>query len=209
MRTYPIVLCALLAACGGATFTGPTDGGTDTGSNGDSATDGGGGPSKCPATMPFQDAACASEGLKCEYGSNPILSCNAIAVCQSGKWSLMVPPPDGCMDPGPNPKTCPATFASVPRGQSCSDAYPTFCSYPQGQCGCTVAAGPIPMDASASATWICESPGAGCPRPRPHVGDACASAGLVCDYGSCTLPSGIQLECSGGVWTDTPAPCPL
>jgi len=210
MRTYSVLFVGvLLAACGGATFTGPLDGSADTGGGSDSATDGGGGSGQWPAPPPPPDAPSANERLKCEYGSNPSVQCNTIAECRKGKWNVMVPLPDGCLLPGPNPKICPATFASVPRGQSCSAAYPTLCTYPEGQCGCTVAAGPVPLDASASATWICESPKAGCPQPRPHLGDVCASAGLVCDYGTCTLPAGIQLECTGGVWTESPAPCPL
>lgn len=208
MRTYPLLLLgALLTACGGATLTTPSDGGTDTGASGDSAVDTGGSYATCPASIPIADSACAFEGVKCEYGSNPTVSCNAVAQCQGGRWSIMVPPPGGCI-PEPNPPACPPTFASVPRGASCSAAYPTFCSYPEGQCGCTVATGPYPMDASAAAIWICDSPKVGCPRPRPRLGTACASAGMVCDYGSCTLPTGVQLECTGGVWTEGFAPCP-
>ena len=211
MRTYPLlVLGALLAACGGESSTGPADGGADTGGNGDSASDGasdGGGSPGCPATTPAADAACPGEGLRCEYGSNPNVSCNVIAECRQGKWSLLVPPPSGCVIE-PNPPACPATYASVPQGTSCSASFPADCSYPEGQCGCTVPSGPFPVDAAAVAVWICDNPKVGCPRPRPRLGEACASAGLVCDYGSCTLPSGVQLECSGGLWVETPAPCP-
>ena len=43
---------------------------------------------------------------------------------------------------------------------------------------------------------------AGCPTPRPRLGDACSTEGLICDYTQCCGgPSlGPSMQCSGGYW---------
>jgi hypothetical protein len=204
-RPLALLFAGLLAACGGSTASidaGTTnDGGTtnDAGGSTDAAT------SPCPTSPPTGGAACSTPAV-CEYGTSPNRACNIVATCTGSTWTLSAPA--NCNTK--NPPKCPSTYASVPRGQSCSDGFPTDCVYPEGLCSCTVAAGPVPLDASASATWICDAPGnPKCPSPRPKLGTACNANGLLCDYGACVFPDGTAMNCEGGFWNQADVPCPL
>jgi hypothetical protein len=196
-----------MVACGGVTIDPLQDGGpgNDSGPGpGDAA------PSPyCPTSPPSQGAACSHPGLTCEYGSDPNVYCDTVAQCMGGAWEVNVPPPSGCPTP-PNPSACPATFASVPVGQHCGNLVGTTCDYAQGFCGCAVPSmGPYPDDASAVAIWICDSPQAGCPMPRPKLGTACSQEGLQCDYSPCSLPTGTSLVCQSGAWQEQQFGCAL
>ncbi len=192
-------------ACGGSTAS--IDGGTtnDSGSSGDSGNGSDAGTAPCPSSPPTGGTACTKPAV-CEYGSSPNRACNVVATCSGGSWSLSAPATCG----GKNPPKCPATYASVPRGQSCSDAYPTDCTYPEGICSCTYSGGPVPLDAAAASTWHCDVPSdPKCPSPRPKLGTACSTPNLLCDYGACTFPDGTAMRCEGGYWNATDVPCPL
>jgi hypothetical protein len=190
---------AAVLACGGATLDPLDDGGTDSSPANDAG-------SYCPSSPPAQNAACSKNGLWCEYGNNPSITCNTTAQCANGSWIVTVGA--DCFTP-PNSSACAATFDSVPVGQSCGNLAGTFCSYEKGQCGCTVPNGPVPEDASAAAKWFCDEPAAGCPMPRPRLGTACTSEGLECDYSPCVLPTGASLVCQGGAWENQPYGCAL
>ena len=201
----PLLALALgfAAACGGTTLE-PGDGGSDSGPPSD-----GGLVPTCPASAPASGAACATDGLSCEYGSDPNLQCNVYAQCNLGHWTVSTPPPSGCPTP-PNDSQCPSSYASVPVGQLCGVLVGLTCSYPQGFCGCAVPQmGPYPADASAVAEWICDQPEQGCPQPRPKLGSACSQENKVCDYGSCSLPTGTSIICKNGAWENAPFGCAL
>jgi len=184
-------------ACGGDVFENPDGGTSDAGST------------YCPSSPPAQGAACSDPNMWCEYGSDPDLSCNTVANCSNGEWSVQTPPSNGCPTP-PNPSSCPASFASVPVGSHCGALVGTTCSYAQGFCGCTIGSGgPYPEDAAAVATWVCDAPTTGCPLPRPKLGTPCSQEGLQCDYSSCSLPTGVTLTCQSGAWQNTPFGCAL
>ena len=216
MKAQLFAFCTLLMACGGsiASPIGGSDAATDTGSTQDgSIVVDGGGSSKCPVSAPSDGAICSVNNLRCEYGSSNLTICNTIATCTDGAWSVPTPPPGPvpveCYEK--NAPACPATFASVPVGTSCSKAYPTHCNYPEGECACTVdLGGPFPEDAASVAKWYCGKPNdAKCPLPRPKMGTPCnVPSSVSCDYGACVLPGGTVLECKGGLWQETFWACP-
>jgi hypothetical protein len=96
--------------------------------------------------------------------------------------------------------TCPATYADVPQGQSCTPEG-LDCGYSQGQCNCDIQ----PESAKGLPVWLCTTPAPGCPEPRPNIGSACTQPGQSCDYGACT--GGVELECSG-TWQVEQTACP-
>jgi hypothetical protein len=197
---------ALLGACGGATH-GELGGGA-TGDGGASDGNGGGGSSPCPSSPPGDGSACGPQGLTCEWGSSPVEDCDAVAMCNGGRWQVTLQGPGG-LDCGGGPQgTCPSSFASVPRESHCSP-YGLYCDYPEGRCACTVPEGPgFPADASAVAEWLCQDPASGCPEPRPLLGTPCSQEGLECDYGACTIPGGTAETCQGGLWIEGGVACP-
>ncbi|CAN5128601.1 hypothetical protein BH09MYX1_BH09MYX1_50800 [soil metagenome] len=213
MRFLPLGMLVLAAAaCGGSTVTVPETDAGDAAAQ-DSAVNDSGKKSPCPAEPPTAGATCGGGGgllpaFECEYGSSPNRTCNLIATCDdSGTWSVSSPAP-GCGTK--NPVKCPSTYASVPQGQSCSEAFPTDCTYPEGVCSCRPDSGPVPLDAAASATWRCDLPSDGtCPKPRPKLGSTCATPNQLCDYGACDLPGGTAMKCESGYWKLTDVPCPL
>ncbi len=213
MRNLVLVVCTFIVGCGGSVAQPIGDAGPDSPLGNDGSVNDGGVTGKCPANVPQNGAPCSPEGFSCEYGSSQLTMCNVIARCESGAWSIPVPPPGPpppeCTDK--NSPKCPSTFASVPVGKSCSADYPTHCNYPEGECACTVdMGGPFPLDAAAVAKWYCGKPqNPICPVPRPKIGSPCsAPASVQCDYGACVLPGGTVLQCEGGYWQETPWACP-
>jgi hypothetical protein len=183
-------------------------------SSGSSGADSGLVPS-CPSPPgPASGGACMNAGLECEYGSNPVQSCDVVATCTQSQWQVVGPatsntgsPSQTCSTaPGPG---CPSTFASVPQGASCQNST-LECDYPQGRCACSEGGGPIRIapDGGVAAFWACQSPASGCPVPRARLGSACTQ-NLTCDYGSCSVPGGTAETCQGGVWKEAFTPCPL
>lgn len=225
----------LLVACGGATVgSGRTDGGGDDGggasssgaggssggtssgssggasggsSSGSGGSSGGPGPGPCPSSVPAPGGACSSHGVECEYGGSGVQGCDTIATCSSnGVWGVQGPTLSDC---GTHAAGCPATYAAVPQGTSCS-ANGLVCDYPQGRCECASGGGPIRLvDGSVAIDWFCQNPGTGCPPRRPALGSACTMANQSCDYGSCTVEGGTAVSCSNGVWQMAFVGCPL
>ncbi len=197
-KPITVFVCLLVGACGGTVFTvdpvpdsGPNDGGLS---------------ASCPANLPGDGAACASEGIECEYGANAQPNCNTVAVCTNNAWHVRSPAPGGCVLPPP--KSCPKSFKDVPVGQGCFSSYPSVCSYPEGTCGCEVSSGgPFPADASGAARWFCDAPKTGCPMPRPRLGASCTPDGLQCDYSPCALPTGTSVVCKTGTWHEQMFAC--
>jgi hypothetical protein len=214
------VVLVLTAGCGGATFEYGTDGGPTPSPDGGPAPDGGGLPDGsspdgqpppswspvCPESQPAIGSACSPEQLMCEYGAfDPDPACVTLVQCESGAWANQSFYGQ-CPDPGPNSAACAPTFASVPRGQTCS-AQGTECRYAQGDCRCEVQffGGPVPVydGGYPSPKWDCDDPGPGCPEPRARVGSACATEGQTCSYRPCSL----EEQCTNGVWQAPPIAC--
>ena len=199
----------VVIACAGKSTTvgGTGDSGTSGGSSGTSGGSSSGGlVADCPTSPPSQGAACSKKGLECEYGTDVNLRCNTLATCDAS-W-IVTQPQSGCPTPPPGP-SCPASYASVPKGSTCAAA--TTCSYPEGNCACEIYCGPQgPVgrvcDAGTPLTWQCTGASAGCPAIRPHAGTACTQDQQVCQYGDCSDPS---MRCQNGAWHDQQQGCPV
>jgi hypothetical protein len=160
--------------------------------------------SACPEREPAVGEACGpATTIRCEYGTDPRPWCNRVLRCGGINgvvtWLAVTEGPSNssCTPVGANPEVCPSTIASVTAGGSCSPQS-TTCVYPEGTCFCA----PPPPPTSGPPTWRC-LPEAGCPVPRPHIGDVCPSDGQSCEY----FPPdgnaqgwGFELNCNDGVW---------
>jgi hypothetical protein len=196
-RSIPsLAACLILAACSGNVFV-VADGGTDDGGGLD------GGSATCPSSPPADGGACSIEALQCEYGNAPQPYCDTVATCTAKTWHVVSPPKGGaCLYSG----KCPAAFKDVPVGQSCPDAYPSTCVYPEGGCQ-PFMGGPVPLDAGGAAHWSCDQPQNGCPTPRPRLGSFCHQEGLACSYSTCVLPTGTAVICQTGTWHEQQVAC--
>ncbi|MEO8798411.1 MAG: hypothetical protein ABI551_11035 [Polyangiaceae bacterium] len=210
MKTLTLAFLALSAplflvpACGGAVSgdEGSTpDGGSGNGS--DAGSDGGGGNAKaCPATMQTS-GACSPEGIHCEYGTSNGSCDNPSVDCEHGQWTvpLAVPRPQ-CHG---TEEGCPGARSDITPGATCGDT-DRMCSYEgQGRCACSAqVGGPVqvnPDGGELPKQWRCETPQTGCPADRPRVGSACSSVGQSCDYGACSIPDGVMIDCSkNAIW---------
>lgn len=163
---------------------GPRDSGRDSAPSG-----------PCPAERPREGGECRREGLECEYGASEYPSCDDVFECAARRWvrtSFGVSCPSG-----PNDPSCPPTFQSVPRNQTCGPQGLT-CHYDLGQCYCGVSFGPpMPYDGGPQDfPWTCDDPAPGCPQPRPRLGSACDGRVPVCVYQQCDYGQ----ACQDGVW---------
>ncbi len=198
-----VAFAAIVVACGASTTSPVGDGGSSSG--------GGPGSGPCPSTAPSLLTSCSSslEGVSCEYGSDPDLSCNALIVCGQGRW---VTPVTARSQTCPTPAAtgaCPASYAAAQTAGDCSQSG-LACGYPQGRCDCARPTGGPPIVGGAATKWLCDDAPSGCPSPRPHVGSACSSTGpSSCDYGGCTIPDGVTLACISGTWQVSPTACAL
>jgi hypothetical protein len=198
IRTICLLGAILAMGCGGQTLGGPGDDGGP-GSDAGPGTDGGRAWSPvCPEDQPALKSACSKEGLVCEYGKlNYDPSCDTIVQCFGGKWGTAsggLGSSGSCQPDGPNPSSCPATYAGVQAigGGPCDDEG-IQCEYPQGVCWCTAGFGGLEVP-DAGATWTC-APGDGCPMPRPRIGTACTGH-QNCTYEPCEFTE----SCAGGYW---------
>jgi hypothetical protein len=191
MKARILAFSIVLVGCGGDVFTGG-DSGTDSGGN-----DAGLG--SCPSSPPAAGSACVSTkgGPKCEYGSNPDPNCNQTFVCTSNVW---VDQTSGTICAPQS--LCPATYASVPNGQTCTTNQ-LSCAYAEGECICTTSVGGL---ATTTPQWDCFPKQQGCPSPRPDIGSACSTPDQSCDYGACS--GGVAMQCTDGAWQQTFTVCP-
>src|SRR5579859_3064170 len=123
-----LLACAVagaLSGCGGRLGPGGSAAGDDGGAAGD---DGGAGDdgsvtspgppgSPCPAAVPGATASCSALGIVCEYGTDPLPSCDTLATCLGTRWSIA--PPTCTPSPQP-PGGCPATMSGLTPGATCS-----------------------------------------------------------------------------------------
>lgn len=179
---------------GATTASGTSTSGTSTGA-------GTGGAQACPPTPPAAQGQCTPVGLDCEYGSDPRPACRTHYRCMTvdgpGTWVATAP----TCPPVPG-GTCPAT----PAATGTCDPNGLLCAYLTGaECDCT----DCPAACGMTPTWQCTPPpAAGCPGKAPNSGQACTSAGLSCQYGTCGGATVMLRVCQGGVWTDQAVPCP-
>jgi hypothetical protein len=163
-------------------------------------------PPLCPPVAPAVGGSCSIESLRCEYGDSNDPLCNTTYSCDSGQWSLYH---DGktCGFNGTNDPGCPAKYADIMNGGSCTG--PGICDYPEGRCQCVTHCGGRPPP-DASSFWSCVVASAGCPSPRGgnRLGTSCQTPGLTCDYTACC--NGLVQVCGdAGVWAGSyTLPCP-
>ena len=157
----------------------------------------------CPADISQISSWLCTEGLTCEFGTDPRPSCRDKATCTNGTWTTTIP--ELC-SPLP-PVTCPATRDAA-AGQSC----PTdgaYCAYSGLNCACTNCTnGPV-ASCSGALTWHCDAPNAdpACPAAMPLLGTSCSSSGQSCTY-ACGS-TGARL-CKQGAWyAASGGPCPV
>jgi hypothetical protein len=126
---------------------------------------------------------------QCEYGNALQLNCDDFALCDAdNSWSLSQ---GNCgNDAGAE---CPATAVA---GQPC----------PQRGVVCAYATDvrESPLDSNLPQLWR-PFPEAGCPYPRPRVGDLCATEDMFCDYATCNA----SVRCHRGTWIPAGDGCPL
>lgn len=146
----------------------------------------------CPSDLSQINGWPCTEGLTCQYGTDPRPTCNPSATCTNGAWATTLP--DCAALP---PVTCPAT-----RDEAAGQACPTqgaYCSYGDLNCECTnCSSGPVSL-CSGSPTWHCASPNAdaACPAGMPQLGTTCTTEGKTCTY-ACGAGNG--RVCKQGAW---------
>lgn len=162
----------------------------------------------CPSTPPANGSSCSNEALECQYGDDPNLTCDTLALCQqqgqAQVWVTTAAATGGlCPTSLPGKAGCPSTYPTA--GQTCtmdSSGGPS-CAYPQGLCACTA-----PSAYQPGYEWQCETPGAYCPEPRPGVGTSCSGNNLTCAYGVCPDDGVETLTClDGEQWTVSAGQC--
>jgi hypothetical protein len=155
----------------------------------------------CPADISQINGWPCTEGLTCEYGTDPRPGCNPSATCTGGDWTVS---PSKCA--ALPPVTCPATRDAA-AGQACP-TQGAYCSYGDLSCECTNCSnGPVAL-CTGSPTWHCEAPNADstCPAGMPLLGTACATEGKTCTY---ACGSGNGRICKQGAWYSADGgPCP-
>jgi hypothetical protein len=177
-------VCLLLAsACGGATASGPLDGG-----KADSA-----------IVNPGHDAASRGDAAK---GSDARVDAGAPG---------LPPANDGGPTNDAGAGVCPASYSVAAQGGHCTDTS-ARCEYDRGTCFCTTSPRGLPMgvpigsDAGITPVWSCSQLAPGCPPAPPTLGSACTTDGTTCDYGMCM--GGRSIECTGGKWGMGFGACP-
>jgi hypothetical protein len=156
----------------------------------------------CPSD-PSQIASWpCTEGLTCEFGTDPRPACRITSTCAKGAWSMSLP------DCPPLPSvTCPATREAA-SGKSCSSDG-AYCSYDGLICACTNCTTSPVVTCGGDLTWHCEVPSADatCPPATPLLGTACTKDGQTCTY---KCGAGGARLCQQGAWYEASGgPCPV
>lgn len=198
----PWLAAAILAACGGDTFsTGESTGGSGArgGSGGTGAVGGigggtGGGGTVCPQPQPAFGSDCDAEGLHCSYGTDPRPSCRTRFVCADGLWTS-----SGAVS-CPRDSTCPT---DAPASGTVCTSLNQLCTYTDTFCGCPPCPSFCPEE-----KWVCaKPPGGTCPPVLPNEGDLCRDEGKSCQYGNCLLNDAMSARCEQGRWVWELTPC--
>ena len=156
----------------------------------------------CPSDINQISNWPCTEGLTCEYGTDPRPECHPSATCTGGAWTVLQ---SRCVSLPP--VTCPATRDAA-AGQACP-TQGAYCSYGELACECTnCSTGPVAL-CTGSPTWHCEAPNAdaACPAGMPLLGTACTTEGKACTYACGT---GNARTCKQGAWySANGGPCPV
>ena len=156
----------------------------------------------CPPDLSQTSTWPCTEGLTCEYGTDPRPSCRPTATCTGGQWLTTLVK---CADLPP--VTCPATRDTA-SGQVCP-AEGAYCTYADLTCACTNCTnGPL-ISCSGDPTWHCAAPNAdaACPAGLPRLGATCSTEGKTCTYACGT---GNARTCKQGAWySANGGPCPI
>jgi hypothetical protein len=158
--------------------------------------------SPCPTDISQITTWPCTEGLTCEYGTDPRPGCRASATCTNGTWTVTQAK---CTQLPP--VTCPATRESA-AGQTC----PTdgaYCVYGDLSCACNNCRDGSVVVCEGALTWHCQTPNADatCPAGIPLLGTACTTDGKTCTYACGT--GGARL-CKKGAWYSADGgPCPV
>jgi len=192
---------APVCGCDGKTYPSDCDrrgAGVSKASDGECAVKG----AACPADLSQITTWPCTEGLTCEYGTDPRPSCRPSATCTGGTWSVLQAK---CV--GLPQVTCPATRDAA-AGQTCP-AEGAYCTYGDLTCACTnCTSGPV-TSCSGNPTWHCAAPNAdaSCPAGIPLLGAACSTEGKTCTYACGTSNA---RTCKGGAWySANGGPCPV
>ncbi len=157
----------------------------------------------CPPDLSQIATWPCTEGLTCEFGTDPRPSCRDSAACTQGTWNITSPELCAALPP----VTCPATREAA-AGQACP-TQGAYCVYDGLDCECTnCTTGPVDTCAG-DPTWHCAAPNAdaACPAALPLLGTACSTEGKTCTYACGT--GGARL-CKQGAWyTANGGPCPV
>jgi hypothetical protein len=159
----------------------------------------------CPSDISQIVSWPCTEGLTCEYGTDPRPSCRDTATCKDGVWAGSAP---SCVS---LPKvTCPATRDAA-AGQTC----PTngaYCTYDDLSCTCSncpISSGGGAIVCSTALAWQCATPNPDptCPAGIPRLGSACTTEAQTCTYGCGTANARV---CKQGAWySASGGVCPL
>ncbi|HEY1955086.1 MAG TPA: hypothetical protein VGH28_05725 [Polyangiaceae bacterium] len=205
MKRLAVIVALALAACGGKTDSQST---TQSDAGSDGAPDAFVHPTPslpCPDAQPQDGASCSHEGVECEYGNDPRYTCNWIATCGQGTWSVTTTNDPWCPTPPTNPAACPATYNQT--GQCTDGEVGVPCQYAEGWCSCIFVGGPpMPDGGGPDTAWMCfdqSSVTPGCPATRPRLGTSCTQTDLQCNYSPCGTPSGLAVQCDAQTFTWT------
>jgi hypothetical protein len=157
----------------------------------------------CPSDISQITGWPCTEGLTCQYGTDPRPECHSSATCTGGAWTVAQ---STCATLPP--VTCPATRDAA-AGQACP-TQGAYCSYGDLACECTNCStgGPVSL-CTGSPTWHCAAPNADatCPEGMPLLGTACTTEGKTCTY-ACGTGNG--RICKQGAWySANGGPCPV
>jgi hypothetical protein len=148
---------------------------------------------QCPASPPGAGSQCPLAGMQCSYLGNCLHF-----ECDQGTWADKST--GSCLTDGG--AGCPSTSLAVPTGMTCA-TNGLVCTYANAECACTTLPGPP----TGTAHWGCIRQVPGCPWPQPAQGSVCSSDGQDCDYGSCSIPGGVDMLCAFSLWQTQTAPC--
>jgi hypothetical protein len=165
----------------------------------------------CPQTEPSAGTPCSTGGTVCEYPNGALQfdpACSSIVKCtdvglEDAPNTTWVSVQFGlfgvgsmCQPDGPNPSSCPATFAELANGADAGSA--SFCLYSNGACSDGYSCN-TPADLPGPANWYCTAASATCPFPRPRLGSPC-TANQGCEYADDPAFGEYSQSCVDGAW---------
>lgn len=181
----------LLAGCGSSVIVGGNGGSPTTTGTGAVTGTGGSAGAACPTVEPTGGSCAGSpEGLRCTYGDQTRPECRDEWLCSAGTWTTTKSAcamSTACGSTQPTPGTdCPMDGA--------------VCTYGSTLCICSQCPGGPCM--APPAKWECAGPptGPGCPAVAPNAGTPCGAAGAMCTYGFICGGSGVETQCTSGLW---------